>query len=144
MSVNLVTRLDVQHEDRDSSSGDNHSTSFIRMCLLDDLDANIKKVVRYIWDDDEPEDEVICRRFNIPLTRYDLKTLKGTNWLNDQVIDFYLNLIVDRSKSRDDLPRVCCICIRAYESNFSDLCIQHVLPPDTAFAWLFQCSSMDQ
>ncbi|KAF8359846.1 ulp-1, partial [Pristionchus pacificus] len=39
-----------------------------------------------------------------PLTRKDLQTLYGANWLNDEVILAYMNLIVDRSKADKNLP----------------------------------------
>ncbi|GMS88483.1 hypothetical protein PENTCL1PPCAC_10658 [Pristionchus entomophagus] len=41
-----------------------------------------------------------------PLTRKDLKTLYGPNWLNDEVILAYFNLIVERSKNDQSLPKV--------------------------------------
>lgn len=40
------------------------------------------------------------------VTRYDLATLEGLNWLNDMVINFYLELIKERSELVDYLPRV--------------------------------------
>jgi len=36
------------------------------------------------------EAEVLCEAFNMPVTRRDLKTLDGLNWLNDQVTKFEL------------------------------------------------------
>lgn len=42
--------------------------------------------------------EVLARKFNLNITRRDLKTLGGLNWLNDEVINFYMNLIIERGK----------------------------------------------
>lgn len=52
--------------------------------------------------------EVIVNKFNISITRNDLATLIGDNWLNDEVINFYMNLLMERSELRadDGLPRV--------------------------------------
>lgn len=40
-----------------------------------------------------------------PLTRKDLQTLYDANWLNDEVILGYMNLIVERSKNDKSLPK---------------------------------------
>ncbi|XP_066255432.1 uncharacterized protein [Euwallacea similis] len=42
--------------------------------------------------------EVLARKFNLNITRRDLMTLAGLNWLNDEVINFYMNLIIERGK----------------------------------------------
>ena len=40
------------------------------------------------------------------ISRSDLATLEGLNWLNDEVINFYMELIKERSEQNEDLPRV--------------------------------------
>lgn len=40
------------------------------------------------------------------ITRSDLNTLDGLNWLNDEVINFYMELIKCRSEEVDHLPKV--------------------------------------
>ena len=35
----------------------------------------------------EPSQEVLVKGFNLSITRKDMQTLKGLNWLNDEVID---------------------------------------------------------
>ena len=47
----------------------------------------------------------MVEQFNIPITRNDIKTLEGTNWLNDEIIRFYINMIVTRSR-QDDFPDI--------------------------------------
>lgn len=42
--------------------------------------------------------EVLASKFNLNITRRDLLTLAGLNWLNDEVINFYMNLIIERGK----------------------------------------------
>ncbi|KAL2104266.1 hypothetical protein ACEWY4_001134 [Coilia grayii] len=51
------------------------------------------------------QDEVLSEGFRLTITRKDLQTLSHLNWLNDEVINFYMNLLVERSK-RPDLPSV--------------------------------------
>ncbi|XP_017050781.1 uncharacterized protein LOC108094613 [Drosophila ficusphila] len=52
-----------------------------------------------------PETEVIITKFNYRITRIDLNTFNSNNWLNDEVINFYMSLITERSeKRRGELP----------------------------------------
>lgn len=44
--------------------------------------------------------------YNIAITRKDLDTLRGLNWLNDEVINFYMQMIVERSRDNDNWPTV--------------------------------------
>jgi sentrin-specific protease 1 len=55
---------------------------------------------------DQRDNTVEICKFDIPITRKDLQTLKGLNWLNDEVINFYFQMIMSRSQSEDDLPSV--------------------------------------
>lgn len=50
-------------------------------------------------------DEVLSEGFRLTITRKDLQTLSHLNWLNDEVINFYMNLLVERSKEAK-LPSV--------------------------------------
>ncbi|KAJ1921196.1 SUMO1 sentrin specific peptidase 1 [Mycoemilia scoparia] len=50
---------------------------------------------------------VVTEKFNIQVTGDDLSTLENGNWLNDEVINFYMQLIVERSKdSSKELPSI--------------------------------------
>ncbi|XP_069042831.1 sentrin-specific protease 1 [Lepisosteus oculatus] len=51
------------------------------------------------------QDEVLSEGFRLTITRKDLQTLSHLNWLNDEVINFYMNMLVERSK-RPGLPSV--------------------------------------
>lgn len=42
--------------------------------------------------------EILCSKFNLNITKRDIMTLAGLNWLNDEVINFYMNLIIERGK----------------------------------------------
>ncbi|CAJ0857230.1 1209_t:CDS:2, partial [Entrophospora sp. SA101] len=48
----------------------------------------------------------IIDKFNLTVTYHDIHTLKPGTWINDQVINFYGKLIVERSTNNDDLPSV--------------------------------------
>ncbi|KAK1803571.1 hypothetical protein P4O66_020983 [Electrophorus voltai] len=51
------------------------------------------------------QDDVLSEGFRLTITRKDLQTLSNLNWLNDEVINFYMNLLVERSKAQH-LPSV--------------------------------------
>ncbi|CAK8688791.1 unnamed protein product [Clavelina lepadiformis] len=51
-----------------------------------------------------PQGEVLAESFNISITRQHMSTLAGLNWLNDEIINYYMELIVQRSKEVDNLP----------------------------------------
>ncbi|XP_029637096.1 uncharacterized protein LOC115212363 isoform X1 [Octopus sinensis] len=52
-----------------------------------------------------PPEEVLTQGFRINIKRCDMATLVGANWLNDEIINFYMNIIVQRSKI-DGYPSV--------------------------------------
>lgn len=49
----------------------------------------------------EPASEVLVSGFRLNITRSDIGTLKDGNWLNDEVINFYLSLIMERSGTEE-------------------------------------------
>uniref|UniRef100_A0A0A1WRA7 Sentrin-specific protease 1 n=1 Tax=Zeugodacus cucurbitae TaxID=28588 RepID=A0A0A1WRA7_ZEUCU len=54
-------------------------------------------------------DQVLVSKFNLNITRRDIHTLMGQNWLNDEVINFYMNLLTERGDTKHDthgLPTV--------------------------------------
>ncbi|XP_066600299.1 sentrin-specific protease 1-like [Prorops nasuta] len=52
-----------------------------------------------------PPDQVLVENFRLRVTRKDMNTLAGLNWLNDEVINFYMNLLIERG-GKDKYPRV--------------------------------------
>lgn len=68
--------------------------------LTDEMELVIEGAMR-----PHPDSEVLCDAFNLTITRRDINSLSALNWLNDQVINFYFTLIMERSKS-GDLPKV--------------------------------------
>ena len=53
-----------------------------------------------------PASVTLVEAHSIPITRKDLDTLRGLNWLNDEIINFYLAMIVERGKENDNWPNV--------------------------------------
>uniref|UniRef100_A0A0P4W8J0 BTB domain-containing protein n=1 Tax=Scylla olivacea TaxID=85551 RepID=A0A0P4W8J0_SCYOL len=52
-----------------------------------------------------PPNQVLIEKFNTQITRHDISTLAGLNWLNDEIINFYMNLLIERGKN-DNYPKV--------------------------------------
>ncbi|XP_064458246.1 sentrin-specific protease 1-like [Ornithodoros turicata] len=53
-----------------------------------------------------PADEVLVTAFGLTIRRCDMETLSGLNWLNDEVINFYMNLLMQRSQENPKLAKV--------------------------------------
>ena len=53
-----------------------------------------------------PEQQVLIDAFDIPIIRNNLDTLRGGSKLNDQINNFYLLMIVERSRDHSNLPSV--------------------------------------
>ncbi|XP_076750121.1 sentrin-specific protease 1 [Xylocopa sonorina] len=53
-----------------------------------------------------PPDEILVEGFGLRITRKDIYTLADLNWLNDEVINFYMNLLIARSSSNKKYPKV--------------------------------------
>lgn len=49
--------------------------------------------------------QVLVDKFRLQITRGDIATLAGLNWLNDEVINFYMNLLMERGE-KDNRPKV--------------------------------------
>ncbi|XP_069790134.1 sentrin-specific protease 2-like isoform X2 [Narcine bancroftii] len=64
---------------------------------LHQLTEEMVEEVRRALDYGEP-DEVLSTGFKLKITRKDISTLCNYNWLNDEVINFYMCLIMERSK----------------------------------------------
>ncbi|XP_043967919.1 sentrin-specific protease 1 [Gambusia affinis] len=62
--------------------------------LTEEMEAEVHRVM---MKGGNPH-EVLSEGFGLSLTRKDLQTLSNLNWLNDEVINFYMNLLVERSK----------------------------------------------
>jgi sentrin-specific protease 1 len=56
------------------------------------------------------EFDIVVEDFRIPVSQHDLLTLTGDNWVNDHIIEFYLQMVVRRSTLEENttigMPRV--------------------------------------
>uniref|UniRef100_A0A8C3KB11 SUMO specific peptidase 2 n=1 Tax=Calidris pygmaea TaxID=425635 RepID=A0A8C3KB11_9CHAR len=50
-------------------------------------------------------DEIMSSAFKLKVTREDIQTLRNLCWLNDEIINFYLHLVVERNK-KEGYPAV--------------------------------------
>lgn len=66
-------------------------------------DDHVKIIERSLSSFDSTQ---IIQKFCIPITVRDLKTLRSPNWLNDEVINFYFELLSQRSKGNLNYPRI--------------------------------------
>ncbi|KAH8292512.1 hypothetical protein KR054_011176, partial [Drosophila jambulina] len=65
---------------------------------------HLQRYAEVIWGSPH---EVLAFKFNQFIKRSDILTLVGSNWLNDEVINFYMNLLIERSEQREgELPSV--------------------------------------
>ncbi|XP_014662208.1 PREDICTED: sentrin-specific protease 1-like [Priapulus caudatus] len=70
--------------------------------LSDEAESAIDRALRV-----HPTEEVLAEGFRLSITRRDMHTLAGLNWLNDEVINFYLSLLMERGKGTN-YPSVFC------------------------------------
>ena len=47
-----------------------------------------------------PQEEILSSRFKLQITRGDIQTLENGQCLNDEVINFYMNLLVERNENQ--------------------------------------------
>ena len=70
--------------------------------LTDDMESRISQSLNRSGH----PDEVLADKFRLQLTRRDIQTLSGLNWLNDEVINFYMNLLMERGSGESGRPKV--------------------------------------
>ncbi|KAL8580449.1 hypothetical protein ACOMHN_001218 [Nucella lapillus] len=66
---------------------------------LPELTEAMLKEVRSALANGNPG-QVLSEGFRLQLTRADLATLRGLNWLNDEVINFYMNMLMGRGEQQ--------------------------------------------
>ncbi|XP_015672618.1 sentrin-specific protease 1 [Protobothrops mucrosquamatus] len=63
--------------------------------ITEEMEKEIKNVLR-----SGNQDEVLSEAFRLTITRKDIQTLKHLNWLNDEIINFYMSMLMERSKQK--------------------------------------------
>eukprot|EP00069_Balaena_mysticetus_P003229 bmy_16569T0 len=74
---------------------DTEKTVGIRLENEGDMEKEISNALGH-----GPQDEILSSAFKLRITRGDIQTLKNYHWLNDEVINFYMNLLVERNKKQ--------------------------------------------
>lgn len=67
-------------------------------------------MVDSIWNssiEEFPLDQKCVEAYGITILRRDLLKLKSGDWINDEIINFFMSLIVERSRNITILPKVC-------------------------------------
>ncbi|XP_064373218.1 sentrin-specific protease 2 isoform X2 [Dromaius novaehollandiae] len=59
--------------------------------------GTMEREVTAAFNEGEP-DEIMSSAFKLKVTREDIHTLRNLHWLNDEIINFYMNLLVERNK----------------------------------------------
>ncbi|KFV65633.1 Sentrin-specific protease 1, partial [Dryobates pubescens] len=90
-----VTVVPEEKEDARAADGEEEFPE-----ITEEMEKEIKNVFR-----GGNQDEVLSEAFRLTITRKDLQTLSNLNWLNDEIINFYMNLLMERSKEKG-LPAV--------------------------------------
>ncbi|XP_053568827.1 sentrin-specific protease 2 [Bombina bombina] len=68
--------------------------------ITKEMEKEIKQVLGH-----GDADDVLSSAFKLKITRQDFWTLKNKHWLNDEIINFYVSLLVERSK-QNGLPKL--------------------------------------
>ncbi|NXS55995.1 SENP1 protease, partial [Brachypteracias leptosomus] len=90
-----VTVVPEEKEDARAAEGEEEFPE-----ITEEMEKEIKSVFR-----GGNQDEVLSEAFRLTITRKDIQTLNNLNWLNDEIINFYMNLLMERSKEKG-LPAV--------------------------------------
>ncbi|NXG12952.1 SENP1 protease, partial [Grallaria varia] len=85
-----VTVIPEEKEDAKSAEGEEEFPE-----ITEEMEKEIKSVFR-----GGNQDEVLSEAFRLTITRKDIQTLNNLNWLNDEIINFYMNLLMERSKEK--------------------------------------------
>ncbi|XP_066470839.1 sentrin-specific protease 1 isoform X2 [Tiliqua scincoides] len=97
-SVDLHLRVPLEKEIPvtivpEDSKTDNGEEEFPE--ITEEMEREIKSVLR-----SGNQDEVLSEAFRLTITRKDIQTLNNLNWLNDEIINFYMNMLMERSKQK--------------------------------------------
>ncbi|EGT58189.1 hypothetical protein CAEBREN_15613 [Caenorhabditis brenneri] len=70
-----------------------------------DLPDEADRLIERAWNKTLAPNEKFVEAFSIEIYRKDLLTLSGLHWLNDNIINYYLQLICDRSVQNREYPK---------------------------------------
>uniref|UniRef100_A0A8C6GTI4 SUMO/sentrin specific peptidase 2 n=1 Tax=Mus spicilegus TaxID=10103 RepID=A0A8C6GTI4_MUSSI len=88
-----ISVLEIKEKNFPSKEKDRRTEDLFE--LTEDMEKEISNALGH-----GPPDEILSSAFKLRITRGDIQTLKNYHWLNDEVINFYMNLLVERSKKQ--------------------------------------------
>lgn len=88
-----ISVLEIKEKNFPSREKDRRTEDLFE--LTEDMEKEISNALGH-----GPPDEILSSAFKLRITRGDIQTLKNYHWLNDEVINFYMNLLVERSKKQ--------------------------------------------
>ncbi|KAG5519213.1 hypothetical protein PMAC_002301 [Pneumocystis sp. 'macacae'] len=97
--------LQKQKQERDHEIQKLKDLSIKSSYRLPPLSKELLKKVEDALSSNELKDPLIVK-FNISITSYDIRTLRDKEWLNDEIINFYIALISERAKASLEGPKV--------------------------------------
>ncbi|CAH0700281.1 unnamed protein product [Spodoptera exigua] len=97
----IIKSIELKHELTIPNNGKENQ----RLAGLPDLTPEQENLVDTALKS-TPADKVLIGKYKINIFKEDLETLSRDKWLNDKIINFYMNLIMQRSKERKDLPKL--------------------------------------
>ncbi|XP_065798346.1 sentrin-specific protease 2 isoform X3 [Muntiacus reevesi] len=86
-----VSVLDAKEKGCPSRERDKRTEDLLE--LTEDMEKEISNALGH-----GPQDEILSSAFKLRITRGDIQTLRNYHWLNDEVINFYMNLLMERNK----------------------------------------------
>lgn len=61
------------------------------------ISVSMMEVIKSASSPGSPQ-EILVEDFGLRISKHDMLTLSGMNWLNDEIINFYMNLLIKRSR----------------------------------------------
>lgn len=72
--------------------------------------------VQKAWNPDMPLSETLAHKYGLKITRENLISLRPGNWIDDMIVNFYMELIDERSRGSKTLPSTFCFNSFLYPS----------------------------
>eukprot|EP01114_Cavostelium_apophysatum_P018007 TRINITY_DN5479_c0_g1_i1.p1 TRINITY_DN5479_c0_g1~~TRINITY_DN5479_c0_g1_i1.p1 ORF type:complete len:615 (-),score=139.27 TRINITY_DN5479_c0_g1_i1:51-1895(-) len=70
------------------------------------LSSEEDEIVDEALDDDSDDERIVSEGFGIPIKKSDIYRLRPGEWLNDELVNFYMNILMERSEKKPDLPKI--------------------------------------
>lgn len=85
--------------------------------------SNVKRPRKYteislqsVWNENLDKNEIFNQKFGLKLNREDFLSLKPQNWLNDNVVNFYMEIINEKSRLNANYNKLFCFNTFLYVS----------------------------